>query len=342
MDALIVNAGIVIVALIVFGLLVVFHELGHFAVAKFVGITVHEFAIGMGPRLFKVRKNETEYSLRILPIGGYVKMEGEDEASMAAGSFNNKPVLARMAVLIAGPFMNFVLAILLFSVIFYAIGFPTTIIDRVTPNFPADKVGIQPGDQIVEINEQRIKSWDQIVSVINGSREENIEISLIREGQERKVRVTPIINEETNQAVIGITPMAQKSFVRSITTSFDRMIFIMGGMLEFLGNIFGGKASTEDVVGPVGIIHLVGEAAKTSIFSVLSLAGLISINLGIVNLIPIPALDGGRLLFLCFEGISGRPIDPEKEGFIHLIGFVLLMVLMVFIAYKDILRFDLF
>ncbi len=334
--------GTILVAFIVFGLLVIFHELGHFAVAKFVGIKVHEFAIGMGPRLLKVKKRETEYSLRILPIGGYVKMEGEDEASSDAGSFNNKPIWARMAVLIAGPFMNFVLAILLFSMIFYSLGFPTTVIDRVTPGFPAEQVGLRSGDQIIAINEDAITNWDQIVRRINGSREEEINITLLREGAEKKFQVTPIINKETNQAIIGITPTAEKSLVKSITTSVDRMFFIMGGMMEFLGNLFGGKASTEDVVGPVGIIHLVGEAAKTSIYNVMSLAALISINLGIVNLIPIPALDGGRLLFLLFEGISGRPIDPEKEGFIHLIGFVLLMVLMLFIAYKDIIRFDLF
>ncbi|SHI79190.1 regulator of sigma E protease [Geosporobacter subterraneus DSM 17957] len=334
--------GTILVAFIVFGLLVVFHELGHFTVAKFVGIKVHEFAIGMGPRFLKVKKGETEYSLRILPIGGYVKMEGEDEASTDAGSFNNKPIWARMAVLIAGPFMNFVLAVLLFTMIFYSLGFPTTIIDRVTPGFPAEQVGLRPGDQITSINGENITNWDQIVRMINGSREQELSIILLREGAEKQFRVTPVINRETDQAIIGITPAAEKSLVKSITTSIDRMFFIMGGMMEFLGNLFGGKASTEDVVGPVGIIHLVGEAAKTSIYNVMSLAALISINLGIVNLIPIPALDGGRLLFLLFEGISGRPIDPEKEGFIHLVGFVLLMVLMLFIAYKDIIRFDLF
>ncbi len=334
--------GTILVAFIVFGLLVVFHELGHFAVAKFVGIKVHEFAIGMGPRLLKVKKRETEYSLRLLPIGGYVKMEGEDEASSDSGSFNNKPIWARMAVLIAGPFMNFLLAVLLFSMIFYSLGFPTTIIDRVTPGFPAEQVGLRSGDQITAINGESIENWDQIVRRINGSKEQELSITLLREGTEKQVQVTPVINKETNQAIIGITPAAEKSLGKSITTSVDRMFFIMGGMMEFLGNLFGGKASTEDVVGPVGIIHLVGEAAKTSIYNVMSLAALISINLGIVNLIPIPALDGGRLLFLLFEGISGRPIDPEKEGFIHLVGFVLLMVLMLFIAYKDIIRFDLF
>lgn len=334
--------GTILVAFIVFGLLVVFHELGHFAVAKLVGIKVHEFAIGMGPRIFKIKKRETEYSLRILPIGGYVKMEGEDEASSDAGSFNNKPVWARMAVLIAGPFMNFVLAILLFAMIFYSLGFPTTIISQVTSGFPAEQAGLQSGDQITSINGDAIKSWDQIVKRINENRDEELSITLLREGIEKKFQITPVISKETNQAIIGIAPVMEKSVIQSITVSVDRMFFIIGGMMEFLGKLFGGKASTEDVVGPVGIIHLVGEAAKTSIYNVMSLAGLISINLGIVNLIPIPALDGGRLLFILFEGISGRPIDPEKEGFIHLIGFVLLMVLMLFIAYKDIIRFDLF
>ncbi|QEK12236.1 RIP metalloprotease RseP [Crassaminicella thermophila] len=331
--------GTILVALLIFGLLVVFHEFGHFSIAKLVGIKVHEFAIGMGPRIFKVKGKETEYSIRIFPMGGYVKMEGEDEASEDERSFNNKPLWARILVIIAGPFMNFVLAILLFTIIFYMIGFPTTIISEVTPNLPAQMAGIEPGDRIVAINGEEINSWEEIVKTIHSNKDKKLHITLISDETEKNVYIKPVIKEETKQAIIGITPKFKKSFTKSIITSFDRMIYVMDGMLDFFKKLFGGKASTKDVVGPVGIIYLVGEAAKTNIYSVLSLAALISINLGMVNLLPIPALDGGRLFFLVIEGLIGKPLDPEKEGFIHLTGFILLVGLMLFMVYKDIIRF---
>lgn len=335
--------GTIIAAVLVFGLLVIFHELGHFAIAKAVGIKVHEFAVGMGPKLLSVKGKETSYSVRALPIGGYVKMEGEDEASSDIRSFNNKPLWARMSVILAGPLMNFILAILLFMIIFYSIGFPTTQIGQVTPGLPAESAGIIAGDRIVRIEDEKIDSWDEIVQIINGSKDKSLNIELIdKDGKQKNIIVKPVMNFETKQAVIGITPMLKKSFGQAAKASIDRTSFVLTGMLDYIGNLFRGKASTEDVVGPVGIIHIVGEAAKIGIFNVLHIAAVISINLGIVNLLPIPALDGGRLIFLSFEGLSGKPLDPEKEGFIHLVGFILLMALMVFIVYKDIIRFDIF
>lgn len=331
--------GTIFIALLVFGLLVVFHEAGHFTIAKLSGIKVHEFAIGMGPRIFKARDKETEYSIRIFPIGGYVKMEGEDEISLDKRSFSNKPVLTRIAVILAGPLMNFILAILLFSIIFYSIGFATTTIRETTLGYPAEKAGIRAGDKIVSINGEQINNWNEIVDIINSSEDRTLNITLLRDKSENTVQVKPAINPETNQAVIGITPVLEKSLGKSILESFDRVLFVAKGMLDFFGKLFGGKASAEDVVGPVGIIHLVGEAAKTNIYNVLSLAALISVNLGMVNLLPIPALDGGRLVFLFIEALIGKPIAPEKEGFIHFAGFVLLIGLMVFMVYKDIVRF---
>jgi len=331
--------GTIIVALIVFGVLVIFHEIGHFSIAKIAGIKVHEFAIGMGPRLLKLKDKETEYSIRIFPIGGYVKMEGEDEASTDKRSFGNKPLLTRILVILAGPLMNFVLAVLIFVTIFYSIGYPTTIINELTPGYPAELVGLKTGDKIISINNSPINNWDEIVQKISSNKERRLNITIERNTSVKTFTVLPIINEQTNQAVIGISPVFRKSLIKSISPSFERIVFVMKGMMEFFVRLFGGKASAEDVVGPVGIIHLVGEAAKTNIYNVLNLAALISINLGMVNLLPIPALDGGRLVFLFIEGILGKPIDPEKEGFIHLTGFILLIGLMIFMVYKDIMRF---
>lgn len=332
--------GTIIIALLVFGVLVIFHEFGHFSVAKLAGIKVHEFAIGMGPRVLKLKDKETVYSIRLFPLGGYVRMEGDEDASDDKRSFGNKPLLARILVIVAGPLMNFVLAILLFVVIFYSIGFPTTTINELNPGFPAELAGFEIGDEIIKINDKDINSWEELQKEINSAKSnESINMTVIRNDSERIISVNPRLDKETDRFVIGISPTFEKSIVKSFTVSIDRIIFLIDGMLEFFGQLFGGKASSEDVVGPVGIIHLVGEAAKTNIYNVISLAALISINLGMVNLLPIPALDGGRLIFLFIEGIIGKPIDPEKEGIIHFTGFILLMGLMIFMVYKDIVRF---
>lgn len=332
--------GTIVIALLVFGILVIFHEFGHFSVAKLSGIKVHEFAIGMGPKILKLKDKETDYTIRLFPIGGFVRMEGEDEASTDKGSFSAKPLLTRMLVIVAGPLMNFVLAILLFVVIFYSIGFATTTISELTPGYPAEQAGLKPGDKIIAINNAQIDTWDELSNNISGrDADESLKITVLRDNKEKDLNIKPVFDEETNRAVIGISPAYEKSFIKSFTVSIDRVVFVTKQMFEFFGQLFGGKASAEDVVGPVGIIHLVGEAAKTNIYNVISLAALISINLGMVNLLPIPALDGGRLIFLIIEGIIGKPIDPEKEGFIHFTGFVLLLGLMIFIIYKDIIRF---
>lgn len=327
-----------IVAIGVFGLLVIFHEMGHFLVAKAAGIKVLEFAIGMGPKIFQYSGKETTYSLRVLPIGGYVKMEGEDEASSDHRSFNNKPILARMAVLFAGSFMNFVLAILLFIILFYMAGAPTTTIDRVIENQPAMMMGMEAGDKIIEINNVEVESWNQLVSIINESKGETLDITFLRNGSILEKSVTPIVNEETGQVMIGIYPRYEKSLGFAIESSYQNTKMIIREIFGFLRRLLGRKASSADLVGPVGIISMVGEATRAGWLNVLFLAGLISINLGIMNLLPIPALDGSRILFLFVELLRGKPVDPEKEGMIHMVGFALLLLLMVFVAYQDILR----
>lgn len=327
-------------AILVFGLLVFFHELGHFGVAKFVGIKVHEFAIGMGPRLFKFTKGETDYSIRMLPIGGYVKMEGEDEASNDARSFSKKTVGERIAVIFAGPFMNFILALILFTTIFYNVaGIPTTTINEVIVHSPAESAGIEKDDKILTINDIAIKDWEHLVDEINASEGETMRIGLLRNGERIEKVVTPQKDEESNRFMIGIVPAAEKSFGLAIKGSYQQMRMIFTEMLGFFRRVFARQATTAEVVGPVGIISLVGQASRDGLYNVLYLAALISINLGIVNLLPIPALDGSRILFLVFEFFRGKPVDPEKEAFVHMIGLALLMLLMIIITYKDILTF---
>lgn len=327
-----------IAAIFVFFIVVIFHELGHFTVAKLVGIKVHEFSIGMGPRITKLKKGETEYSLRALPIGGYVKMEGEDEASEDLRSFSKKSVPARMAVLIAGAFMNFVLAVIVFSIISFNLGAPTTIIDKVNSDLPAYQAGLLSGDKITKINNVQINTWDEIVREINQSTTNKIEVNVLRNGEYLDFSIQPIVEQESNRRIIGISPEMKKSFIFSIKSGFERMIFVLSMMLDFFKMLFIGKVNANNIMGPIGIISVVGEAAKFGFLNVINIAGIISVNLGVFNLLPIPALDGSRIMFLFVELFRGKPVNPEREGFVHFIGFVFLILLMVVVLYNDLAR----
>lgn len=324
----------------VFGLLVFFHEFGHFALAKLNNIKVHQFALGMGPKILSYKGRETEYSLRILPIGGYVKMEGEDEASDDERSFSKKTPLQRISVLAAGPIMNIVLAIILLTIISFNIGNPVNIIDEITKNSPAEKVGLKSGDEIIQIGSTDIDSWEDIIKAIGESKEEILKIKVIRNGENLSFDVKPEFDKETNRKLIGITPLLKKSFIGSIKTSVENVFLVMNRIFETLLGLIKGETSGADFVGPIGMVHYVGEAARISIFSLLSLAAVISINLAILNILPFPALDGGRIIFAIIELIKGKPIDPNKEGFVHLVGFVILIIIMVLVIYKDIIRFN--
>lgn len=331
----------IIISLIVFSMLIFFHEFGHFIIAKINGIRVNEFSLGMGPLLFKINKNETDYSIRMLPLGGYVKMEGEDEKSDDPKAFNNKSALQRFAVIAAGPVMNFILAVVLMALIGFFAGIATTTIE-VIPNQPAYNVGLKDGDVIYSINDTKVSNWDEIINLISSNPKKTVKIVVLRDGNYITYNVKPSIEPETKRGVIGIKSVTIKnSFVESIKYGFTKTAWLTKMILSGLGQIITGK-SKADVVGPIGIIHYVGEAAKVGVYNVLYLAAMISVNLGLFNLFPIPALDGSRLLFICFEALRGKPIEPEKEGLIHFIGFTILMILMIFIVYKDIMRFNIF
>ncbi|SHJ91036.1 RIP metalloprotease RseP [Paramaledivibacter caminithermalis] len=325
----------------VFGLLVFFHEFGHFALAKINNIKVHQFALGMGPKIISFKGKETEYSLRILPIGGYVKMEGEDEVSDDERSFSSKTPLQRISVLAAGPIMNIILAILLLTIIAFNFGNPVNIINETTKNSPAEKAGLKSGDEIIKINETHIDSWEDIVNTIGKSEDDILNIKVLRNGEVFSFDVVPEYDEETKRRLIGISPVMKKSLLKSVKTSAENVFLVIKQILGFLFNFIRGEGSAKDIVGPIGMVHYVGEAAKISIFSLLSLAAVISINLAILNILPFPALDGGRIIFAIIELIKGSPVDPEKEGFVHMIGFVILIALMIIVIYKDIVRFNL-
>ncbi|WDV47732.1 RIP metalloprotease RseP [Clostridiaceae bacterium M8S5] len=327
----------ILATIFAFLLVVLVHEFGHFAVAKLVGIKVHEFSIGMGPKLFSRKNGETQYSLRALPIGGYVKMEGEDEDSKDPKSFSNKSIPARMAVLVAGAFMNFVLAIVIFIMLSYSSGVPTTIIDKVQDNTPAKTAGLEAGDKIVSINGVETKEWEDVLQIVGKNKNKPMDITVLRNGVEIKKELTPIYNEEGKKYIIGILSRQEKSLVKATKQGFKDTFTMLGKMFDFFGRLVRGNVKSNEVSGPVGIINTIGKAANHSFMAVLLITGIISVNLGFFNLLPIPALDGGRLIFLIIEAVRGKPINPEKEGIVHFIGFVLLIILMLAVTYKDVI-----
>jgi regulator of sigma E protease len=326
-----------ITAIIVFTALVVIHEFGHFIFARMAGIKVEEFAVGMGPKVWGYQGKETLYSVRAFPLGGFCKMLGEDESNQDPRSFNNKPVWRRVLVIIFGPIMNLVLAVMIFSLVFA----PITVIKQVPVDTPAAKAGITAGDKIVEIQGTQITEWEQIKPLVNENVGKQTTVKLEKNGVIREVTLTPVTQEGAQGGIIGVVPSyGYKGF--SIVNGIKTASTVSYQMIDYLGKLFVGKASTEEVVGPVGIIYYMSDAAKTGLLAVLSLTAFLSLNLFIVNLLPLPALDGGRLIFLIIEGIRRKPVDPQKEGFVHFVGFVLLMILSVLIIYRDVIKFNVF
>lgn len=324
-------------AVFVFLLVITLHELGHFAVAKLVGIKVNEFSIGMGPNIYNKTKGDTKYSLRALPIGGYVAMEGEEEDSSDPNSFNNAPLLSRIAVVVAGAFMNFILAILAFTLAFTIIGTTTTTIDQVTENSPAMAAGISVGDRIVQIDNKKINNWDDISTAINNSTAEKITLKVERGEKTEEFTLTPKVEE--GRKIIGIIPKIKHSFIDAFLLSFKTTLKVILSIFSVFKLIFEGNFKMDMLSGPVGVISVIGESTSQGIGALLFILGVISANLGVINLLPIPALDGGKVMFLLIEAVRGKPIDKEKEAMITFAGLVLLFGLMIYVTiFSDLSR----
>lgn len=330
-----------VLAILIFGVLILVHELGHFIVAKATGIRVEEFAIGMGPKIFGVKYGETDYSLMVLPIGGYNKMSGmEPGTEDDEKGFNSKSVFQRMMVIIAGSLMNFLLAIILFVLVFSYIGVPanSNVIGDTIEGFPAEQAGLKKGDQLTAINGEPVNNWLELTQIIQKSPEKNLTITVQRDNTILEIDVVPKKDPETGLGLIGIRDSLKTYPVwTGLKLGTERAIAILVLIVTSLVHIITGQAPAE-VAGPVGIVHMIGEAAQYGAGMILNFAALLSLNLGLINLLPIPALDGSRLVFLAIEGIRGKPINPERENFVHLVGFAMLILLMILITYKDILR----
>lgn len=406
-----------IASILVFSAIVLVHEFGHYKAAKSVGIKVYEFAIGMGPTVLKREKNGTVFSIRAIPIGGFVQMEGEEEDVRTSTSFSTKTVWQRFKVVAAGPVMNFVLALALFLIVAFSFGVYGNTIDfidensneyaaglrtgdkivsvngdksyiwediyyeitspdntyytveyqrdgvlkeaKISNNYrkiigvtsklvdgkttttvspsdvtsPAYEAGIKDGDVIKKINDVPVSTWEEITSNIEKTADEAVKITVERNGETMDFTIVP-----QTQISVKFNTMLDKSFSSAISSSAYKTVYYIKLMFKTIVQLVTGKLGSDSLGGPVMVISMVGEAAESGILSLLNLAAFISINLGFMNLLPIPALDGSKLVFLVVEGIRGKSIPVEKEGYIHFIGFVMLIGFMLFITYKDILR----
>ncbi len=326
--------------LLLFGLVIVFHEGGHLLFAKANKIYVEEFSVGMGPKLIGIQGKETVYSLRLLPIGGYCKMPGEDGESEHPNGFDKKTVPQRMLVVFGGAFFNFILAILLFVFAFMMLGTPVdeAKIGEVQAGQPAAEAGLLDGDEIIAIDGVSVSTWDEVVEIVSANTGTEILLTVSRDGESLDLAATPEVDADTGRGMLGIVRDTEvMSVFGAIQKGFVQTYELTRLILVTLYQMVTGAIAPE-LTGPLGVGQMVGQVASYGLINFLIFAGAISVNLGVVNLLPIPALDGSRLVFLAIEGVRGRPVSSKVEGTIHFIGFALLMALMVVITYFDILR----
>ena len=329
----------IIYAIIIFCLLIFVHELGHFIVAKACGVKVNEFAIGMGPAIFKKQKGETLYAVRLFPIGGFCAMEGEDEESEDDRAFNNKPAWQRALVLTAGSFMNLLTAVVLMIVIAFVVGQATTTVNEVLDDSPAYRAGMMSGDRIVEVDGTAVDEWNDVITYIGESSRDTADIVVERDGAQQTLTAALEYDKESGRNKIGITPEMKHSVAGSVGSGMKNTWNMTVMMYKVIKQLFTGDVSVSELSGPVGIVYAVNQSAKAGVIYVVYLASLLSLNLAIMNMLPFPALDGGRLLFLLIRKITGKRITDAIEGKIHFIGIILLMVLMVYVTWNDIVKF---
>ncbi|CEG26828.1 RIP metalloprotease RseP [Bacillus sp. B-jedd] len=414
----------VIAFIVIFGALVFFHELGHFIFAKRAGILCREFAIGMGPKVFSHKKGETLYTIRLLPIGGYVRMAGEDAEAveikpgyrigLLTGSdgkvekiilnnkdkypdarivevehadldrnlvikgypedeeetlrvflvnedavtvengvenqiapynrqFGSKTLWQRTLAIFAGPMMNFVLAFFVFLILALVQGVPSNEpkLGKITPDGAALEAGLKEGDVVQSISGTEISSWTDVVEIIRKNPDKAVDFIVMRNGKEQEISVTPQAREAEGEkiGIIGVYSPVEKSPLRALSYGFEETVFWTKEIFVMLGKLVTGQFSINMLSGPVGIYVSTDTVAKSGVYYLMKWAAILSINLGIMNLLPFPALDGGRLMFFAVEAVRGKPVDKQKEGMVHFIGFALLMLLMLVVTWNDIQRF---
>lgn len=343
----------IIIAVLMLGIIIMIHEFGHLLFAKLNGIGVIEFSLGLGPRIASFVMGGTRYSFKILPFGGACSMLGEDEDETDERAFNNKSVIARMSVIAAGPFFNFLLAFILSLVLVGAMGHNTTSISGVVEGYPAQAAGMQAGDVIWSVNGRRVHSFRDVNSYLFTHPKKQVEVTWKRMDSSGKKQIfsaalAPHFSQESKQYMIGVefdsTPKRVRNPGHLILYALYEVQYWIRTVFDTFYMIFHGLVSLNDLSGPVGIVTVIGSSVNevtpygvpAVLLMLLQLTILISANLGVMNLLPIPALDGGRLVFLFIEAVRGKPIDKEKEGMVHMGGMILLLALMVLLLFNDV------
>lgn len=334
----------IILALLVLSVFVVIHELGHYGAGRLLGFGIVEFAVGMGPTLFKVKKKGIVYSIRALPIGGMCRFYGEDEDVPAGAEglpFNLQKVWKRFLVVLAGPVMNLLFAVIFAVVALVAYGdYGVQIQGFSYENSPAEAAGLLPGDILMNVDGREIMYYAQATDFIMAADSEESPVTVLRDGKRHTFTVKNFYSEAEGRNMLGIQidyARIRFGFFDACARSFAYVGAMLQEMVKFLGAVFTGNVQSGDVAGPVGTINIIAQAVRLGFETVLRLGILISVNLGFLNLLPFPALDGGRIVFMLVEMVRGKPVPPDKEGIVHFVGFVLLMALMAFLVVKDVM-----
>lgn len=346
--------GSILVFLLVLSILVIAHEFGHFIMAKRAGVWVEEFGFGLPPRIWGKQVGETLFSINALPFGGFVKLHGEQEEEGVTDpkrAFLNKNKRTRISVIIAGVIMNFLLAIVAFAIVYSFSGIPRDthqlkIVD-VTAGSPAQVAGVIVGDVVTKVGKDNVNSTDTFISKVNDQKGKNVNFEIVRNNKTLEVQITPRLNPPAGEGALGVTittteiyfaPIWQRPFY-GIYYGFKEAVFwgqtIAMGLWSLVTELFKGQVP-KGVSGPVGIFAVTTEAARSGILTLINFVGILSVNLAILNILPFPALDGGRLFFIGIETIIGRKVLPKVEALTHTIGMVILLLLLAAITFHDI------
>ena len=344
MNGFLTVAFYLLVMVFVFGILIFIHELGHFLTARACGVGIKEFAVGMGPTVFswKSKKYDTKYGVRALPIGGFVSMEGEDEASDDESAFCNKKVWQRMLITIAGPATNLVLGFILMMALVLIQGpiGSTTVAEFNEGALSSSQIEV--GDVILEIDGTRVYSGNEVLYEVSNKGYEPIDILVKRNGE--KLLLSDVVFPTTEEQGITFGTLdfkvlvEERTFGNLMKQSFTRSVSAVKMVIDSLAGLVNGRFGLDAVSGPIGTAELVGKAAKTNVNTFLYIIAILTINLGVFNLIPFPALDGGRFLFLIIEGIRRKPINKNVEAYINFGGIIILFAFMIFVSFKDVMK----
>lgn len=319
--------------------LIIPHEWGHMIVARLCGVKINEFSVGMGPLLFKKQKGDTQYSVRLLPLGGYCAMEGEEENVDSPTSYSNKTYPQKIAILLAGVTMNIIIALLAVTISLCISGVVTNTLGAVVAGSPAEAAGLMAGDTITAINGEKTATWEAVVDGINSWKEgETLEVSYERESGSGTVSVVPEYNDESKSYMIGIQAGTTRNFWTCVSLAPSTTWNLFTAIIDSFKMLIAGGVSKDDIAGPVGLVKIVDTAADYGIAPYLMLLALVSLNLALFNLLPIPGLDGGKIFFILLKIISGGRINDDMEYKATVAGMVLLLTFFVLVTVNDVMN----